>query len=366
MGNLIKMLTIYVVLMASLVIVLRLRNRLVHKKLCRQYPDYDRHLSDIEEKWISQLNLRLITKMDEINRVKKGISILPLFLIIMFLSLIIYLIGLDHFSIPKTKGAINLQGEPLTVVAPIFFSLILCILPYMLAAKLGNRNVKAFFTLGFSYNRVNAKKQAAFQWNSFVEHHVRRRSFSTFHLVNSFDIEGLIERRFTKFWHVYIRLLLSSCIILILLFTLERHNFSRIYKDRIEISPFTSFSTQTYSRADIVSVDRNCYLRKGTERYPGPNVKLIYRLKFKDGKKLDIIRGRAEFIKKKTNWALYWQNRLEPNVISPLKVIAEAPIAPTEASCKCAIMNPAARRAKYAHKIAKLYSLPANSEGCEL
>jgi len=93
MGKLIKMLTIYVVLMASLVIVLRLRNRLVHKKLCRQYPDYDRHLSDIEEKWISQLNLRLITKMDEINRVKKGISILPLYLIIMFLSLIIYLIG---------------------------------------------------------------------------------------------------------------------------------------------------------------------------------------------------------------------------------------------------------------------------------
>jgi len=279
--------------------------------------------------------------------------------------MIAYMQALHHFRIPKIAEALTIQAPSFTLAITNLFSLILCILPLMLAAKLGSQNLKAFFTLGFSYNRVNEKGSPPFQWVSFLEHHVRRRSFSTLEAAENFDLEGLIEHRFVKFWQIYAKILMAGCMVLALAFILERYNFSRVFKDRIEVSPFTSFSSKTYTRDDIVGVERNCHIRKGTERYPGPNVKLSYRLKFKDGKKLDIIRGNSEFIKSKTSWALYWQSQLEPSLISPLIVAAEDPIAPTKANCKCAIMNPSARRAKYAHKVAKLYSLPANREGCD-
>jgi len=63
MGEFIKMLAIYTAFMGILVILLRFKNRLIHRKRCRQYPDYDRQLTDSETHWIERLNQRLIEKV---------------------------------------------------------------------------------------------------------------------------------------------------------------------------------------------------------------------------------------------------------------------------------------------------------------
>ena len=368
MGDFLKLIAIYLILMAVLVIVSRLISKLIHDRRRRQYPDYDRQLTNRETDWIDQLDQRFIARMRGLKRGRIVSGLLFSVLVIMLLVLFGYMLGLHLFRIPKIDGALMLQGEPYSVVASIFLGAALSILPFMIAAKLGRKNMKAHFSLGYSFDYKAAENPWGardFQWKRLIEHHVRRWSFSTLEPTEKFDLEGFITRRFAKFWYVYVRILAVLFAASIILFFLERHNFSLIHKDHIELSPFTSVSTKTYTRNDIVSIDRACNIRTPSDKNKEPRARLTYKINFHDGQSVTIINQHEIFIKKKTGWAYYWQRRIDPNLLSPVIVKTDKNTAPTQKTCRCAIMDPSSRRAKYADHIATLYGLRAIRNGCE-
>lgn len=364
MADTLKLLVICAAFILPTVVFIRLKNKYIYQKNCRQYPGYDRDLTANEITWIDHLNQRVSDKMALLGLPAKTLILVVLIFIFLFATVIAYMVGLAHFRISKTPGALTIQGEPYTIIVAFLVSPILAVMPLMLAAKLGSEKTKAFFTLEFSKTREDSQQAPSFEWKLFVEHLVRRQTISTARPASQFDLEALIERRFTTLWQVRLRNFWGACIIIGLAFIFERHNYSRISNDYIELSPFTTLSSQIYTRADIVGVDRLCFLSQGTDGSPSPKVKLTYSFNFRDGKRLNLISGRTYFIKRRIARATYWQNRLDPSLIGEVKVTARQPIKPTKMSCLCVIKNHYKLDAKEADKIAELYGLSGHNKAC--